>query len=63
MSDSWSGSAAQHWLLRKARFDKGLQSGNPRIVTIAQKGVAHYQSLCEYAVAGEKKEEIYGFDS
>jgi len=61
MSDSWSGSAAQHWLLRKARFDEGFQSGNPRIVTIAQKGIAHYQSLYDYAVINEKKDDIYGY--
>ena len=61
LTDGWSGSAAQHWLRRKARFNEGLESNNPRVVTIAQKCAAKYQAMYEHAIKNEKKDEIYGY--
>lgn len=60
MSDHYSGSAADHWLSRKARFDEGLESSNPRIIAIAKQGVETYQSLHELSLKRERKEDIYG---
>jgi len=62
LSESWSGPASAHWKQRMARFDEGLKSNNPRILTIARKCVETYQSLHDYAVANEKKEDIFGFN-
>ncbi len=60
--DSWSGPASDHYKALMEVAGIGMQSTDPRVVTVAKKFVDYYQQLYEDAIKREKRADIYGYD-
>jgi hypothetical protein len=61
-ADSWTGPASDHYKALMEVAGIGMQSTDPRVVTVAKKFVGHYQQLYEDDIKREKRDDIYGYD-
>ncbi len=61
-ADYWTGPASDHYKALIEVAGIGMQSTDPRVVTVAKKFVDHYQQLYEDDIKREKRDDIYGYD-
>jgi hypothetical protein len=60
--EDWSGPASDHYKALMEEAGIGMQSTDPRVVSVAKKLVDYYRQRYEGAIKSEKREEIYGYD-